>query len=388
MHASTRAPMRSHLSRLTTLMVGLLALLLVTPQVAYAATTSQAPDFTVKVQGIVYGAASLPGGRTVVGGDFTGIGSQAHANVGAFLKTGYADGGFNANTDGIVYAVAASADSSTIYIGGTFTQVNGVARANLAALDATTGAVKETWQADTNGAVRAMEVYGDVLYVGGSFTTLGGTQKGRLVSLDTSGVLRPGFVPKPDWTVRDLAVSSDGTKVYASGGFKNIGGAARNCAAELDATTGKATAFNPNKNGDIGLAIDVTPDGSRLFFSVPNNEVYGFDLATSQLVWTTKAGGDTQAIEATNDEVFIGGHFRNITTYKVKRNLLASLNVSDGTVTAWDPHLSGDMGPWTMHIAPATQSGTTTIPEKLVVGGDFGYVGGAPRAGMTRFTRS
>src|SRR3712207_6461909 len=129
MHASLRAPRRSRLSRLTTVLVGLAAFVLAAPQVAHAAV-SQTAEFTVSVKGIVYGAASLPGGRTVVGGDFTGIGSQTHSNVGAFLRSGYADGGFNANTNGIVYAVAASQDGSTIYIGGTFTEVNGVPRAN------------------------------------------------------------------------------------------------------------------------------------------------------------------------------------------------------------------------------------------------------------------
>lgn len=373
------APARSYTSRLLTVMVGVVALLLAAPQVAHAAV-SQTPEFTVKVEGIVYGAAHLTTGRTVVGGTFTAIGTAPRSNVGAFTAEGQADTGFKADTDGIVYAVAASSDGKTIYLGGSFTQVNGVSRVNLAAVDAVTGAVLPTWRADTNGAVRALEVSGTRLYVAGAFNTIGGAQKGRLVALTPEGQLVSGFFPRPSWTVRDLAVSADGSKIYAVGGFTAVGGVSRaNGAAEILTANGQLTAFDPKTGGGVALAVDVTPDGKRIFFSAENNNVFAYDPAISNTpVWITKGGGDTQAIEATDTEVFIGGHFRQLVTYKVKRNLAASLRVTDGTVTGWDPHFSGDMGPWTIQVVGST----------LVYGGDFGFVGGAPRAGLARFTIS
>ena len=374
MLVGTRLSARTHLSRLIAAAVGVLALMLVTPQAAFAAV-NQTPDATANVQGIVYGAVHLSTGRTIVGGDFTGVGSHPTKNVGAFRADGLADKTFTVNTDGIVYAVAASQNQDVIYIGGTFTQVNGEPRSNLAAI--TPSGALLPWRADTNGAVRALENVGSTLFVGGSFNVLDGTQKGRLVALNPAGDLISTFAPRPDWTVRDLASSpASPDKLYVSGGFKNIGGAARTSAAEIFSATGKATTFNPNLNGDIGLAVDVTPDGSKMFYSVPNNEVYAFDLASGTRLWTTKGGGDTQAIESTDTEVFIGGHFRNITTWKVKRNLVASLNMSDGSPTAWNPHISGNMGPWLIQLSG----------NKLIVGGDFSHVGGQPRKGLARFS--
>ncbi len=370
-----RARARTGPARLTAIFIGVLAFVLATPHAAFAAV-SQVAEKTAQVQGIVYGAVHLTSGRTIVGGDFTGVGSHPTRNAGAFLKTGLADKAFTANTDGIVYAVATNADQSVVYLGGTFTQVNGVPRANLAAVSATTGAVLPAWQADTNGAVRAMDVVGDTLYVGGSFNVLDGVQRGRLVALDTAGNLITKFAPRPDWTVRDLASSpAKPDKLYVSGGFNNIGGKPKDSAAEIYTSNGAATDFSPNTNTDTGLAVDVTPDGTKMFFAVPNNEVYAFDLATGTRIWTTKAGGDTQAIESTDTEVFIGGHFKNITTWKVKRNLVASLNMSDGSVTSWDPHISGNMGPWVIQYTS----------DKLIVGGDFGWVNKEPRKGLTRF---
>ena len=347
---------RPQRSRWMAATVGLVALLMVAPQVAYAAV-SQTPEFSTKVQGIVYDVAHLPSsGRTIVGGSFTGIGSTPRSNVGAFDKFGYADGGFNANTDGTVYAVAASADGSTIYLGGTFTQVNGTPRANLAAVDAVSGAVLPSWQADTNGAVRALEVSGDQLYAGGSFTTVAGTKTGRLVALGSDGRLRASFLPKPSWTVRDLSVSVDGTKIYAAGGFVAVGGVSRaNGVAEIMTADGQLTGFDPATGGGVALAVDVTPDGSRVLFSTENNNVFAYDPAvSSKPVWINKGGGDTQAIEATNTEVFIGGHFRQINTWKIKRNLAASVSVVDGRPTDWNPHFSGDMGPWAIELVGDT----------------------------------
>ena len=60
----------------------------------------------------------------------------------------------------------------------------------------------------------------------------------------------------------------------------------------------------------------------------------------------------------------------------VTNRALEILNVTPAPVV--DPHFSGDMGPWAIQIVGST----------LVYGGDFGYVGGAPRAGMARFTIS
>ena len=371
-----RTPARARKSRLVTLLVAAMAFVLATPQMAFAAFTATAEN-TANVQGIVYSAVHLDTGATVVGGDFAGVGTHSTRNVGILKPDGSPETGFKVTTDGIVYAVAAKADGSVVYLGGTFTQVNNQPRAGLAAVDAKGNLLG--WRADTDGAVRAMEMVGTTLYVGGSFRNVGAVTQGRLVSFDTAtstGNGLTGFAPKPDWTVRDIAwTPGKPGMIYISGGFNNVGGQPRDSAAEIDITSGAVTKFSPDTNTDTGLAIDVTPNGGRLFFSSPNNEVYAFDLATGKRVWTTKGGGDTQAIDSTNDEVFIGGHFRNITTWKVKRNMVASLNVTDGTVTGWDPHISGDMGPWAIQATD----------EKLVVGGDFGWVNRKTRAGIARF---
>lgn len=339
-------------------------------------------DFSVKVTGVVYDVAQV-GGRTIIGGTFTAIGSQPRDGLGALWASGYPDNQFAPDlSDGaVIYAVAVSADLSTVYIGGTFTSVNGVPRENLAALDATTGAVIGSWQADANGAVRTMEVKGDRLYVGGAFTAIDGTSRKRLVALNTLGDLIASFNPWPNWTVRDIAVAPDGSSLVAVGAFTAIGGANRpNNAAQVLTSSGAATPFSPSTGGGIALAVGLSADGSRMLFATENNSIFAYDMDVSNTpVWINKGAGDTQAIAVSpTGEVYIGGHFSQMTGIngKLPRNRLASLNLSDGSVTEWRPTLYGNMGPWAIELTDT----------KVLVGGDTTNIGGRENGGFGRFT--
>jgi hypothetical protein len=166
--------------------------------------------------------------------------------------------------------------------------------------------------------------------------------------------------------------------VYAVGGFTSIGGQNRNQgAAELVASTGSATAFAPTKGGTV-LAMALSPDGSRFYYSTPDNQVFAYAPALSNApVWTGKGGGDTQAIAASSSEVYVGGHFSQLWTsgQKFKRSRIGSFRASDGAVTAWNPGADGYMGVWALGITPT----------HLLVGGDFSNIGGAAQRGFARF---
>lgn len=357
------------------------------------ASVPDASDFTAKVAGVVYDVAQGANGKTFIGGTFTGIGSQVREGVGAVNKYGYADAAFAPDmSDGaIIYAVEVSADLSTVYIGGLFTSVNGVPRTNLAALDATTGAVIDTWQADAlgtstyPGAVRSLEVKGDRLYVGGAYNSIDG--RGlykRLAALDLAGNVITGFKPAPSGTVRDIAVAPDGESLYAVGGLTAFAGVPRmNGVGQVLTSTGALTPFDPT--GKVGgtIAVDLSPDGTRLIYSGGNNSVVAVDPAVSNdPVWISKGGGDTQAIAISpTGEVYVGGHFTGMTALtagvaKIPVVKLASLNLSDGTVTAWRPPVTCGMGPWSIELS-VTQ---------VEVGGECSYIGGRQNGGFGRFS--
>jgi hypothetical protein len=181
--------------------------------------------------------------------------------------------------------------------------------------------------------------------------------------------------------VRALALSDNGTRLYAGGGFSTIGGVSRPGAAELNSATGAVTTFAPT-DGGVVISIDVSPSG-RLFFGTTSNRTWAYDPGTSNSpAYRVRTGGDVQAILATailatDTEVYIGGHFNTLPEAKLSRVALASFAPSNGAPTAWNPGANGPFGVWAIAL---TDGGTT-----LSVGGDFTRVGGQARRGYTKF---
>lgn len=359
--------------------VGGLALVLAVPHAAFASVTT-VPDTTAGTNGAVYAIAQV-GDLTIIGGSFTSVGGKARLNAAAIRADGTVDPTFNPSPNGTVYAVAGSGDASRVFLGGVFTEAGGAAHANLAATDALTGAAVPGWQADTTGTnpdVKSLAVSGSRVYVGGRFGGIDGTTRKRLAALDVgTGDLVTAFRPRPDLSVFEVVVSPDGSTVYAGGSFTTLGGEPRpNGYASVDAANGDATGFDPSQGGGRVVTIGLDPDGSRLYVATANNSLFAYDSGGNQPTWVRKTSGDTQAIAASETELYIGGHFSQIVTYKIKRTFLASLNPGDGTVTAWDPNLSGPkMGVWAITITPG----------RLLVGGVFTMVGDLAQRRLARF---
>lgn len=322
-------------------------------------------------------SVAVAGAQVLVGGLFTMLNGLPRRNAAAVDASGEVDPLWNPSPDDVVYAVEASSDGATVFLGGLFSNLGPAARSRLAAVNLTTGEPlpRATWPTGANGPVRALKVSGGRLYVGGNFTRAGGVDTGRLAALDASnGAVDAGFTPLPDGTVRALTASPDGTKVYAVGGYTTIGGADRPGGAELWASTGAVTPFAPTEGG-VAIAVALTPDGSRLFYSTSSNRTYAYDPATANTpVYTIRTGGDVQAIAASPTEVYIGGHFTTLPQVKLARLHAASFLVTDGTVTEWSPSPDGAYGVWSIEI-------TSTA---LLLSGDFEKVGGKAQPGFAR----
>lgn len=360
--------------------VGAVALVVALPGVAYAGV-SAVPDSTASVDGRVHGIGKV-GSSVVIGGVFSRAGSRARSNVAKILPDGTVDPVFVANTDGEVAAVAASEDGSTVFLGGTFTSVNGVPRANLAAVDATTGAVREGWQADTGGAypdVRALEVNGNLLYVAGRYVGIDGTRRKRLsaVTVDTGQLHKP-FNPRADRGVNEIALTPDRSTLYIAGSITRLGGVPRAAAGSVDAQTGAVTTFAPTGTGGNAVTGALSPDGTRFFYGTGNNTVFAYEPATSNNpVWERKASGNTQAIAVAENEMWIGGHFTGFKGIREKHTSLASLDPATGAVNAWNPQVTGgDMGVWALLLDG----------PHLHAGGVFSAFDGVQQRGYARFT--
>jgi PKD repeat protein len=183
---------------------------------------------------------------------------------------------------------------NTVYVGGNFTTArpagaaagtNEVSRSNLLAYNITTGVLNTTWAPTANGEVLALAASPDKsrIYIGGSFTNVNGQIRNRIAALDpTTGALIGAFQPKPDATVKAIAATS--TAVYFGGIFSAVGGTPRVKVAAAQASDGALLSWNPVLAGGNVNAIAISPDSSKVaiggaFTSVNGSSNPGYGLA-------------------------------------------------------------------------------------------------------------
>lgn len=241
------------------------------------ASTTWAPAPNNTVDALVL---SSDGGTLYVGGTFTLIGSAAQTrNDVAAVST--SDPGNPTSWDpstvgSSVSALALSSDGGTIYVGGTFTQIGGQSRQDLAAVTTSSSATATSWQEDADASPNALAATSSAVGVGGAISSVGLQSRSRLAAVSTSGTLLD-FNPGPNNTVNALAVSPDSSTVYVGGNFTSIGGLSQRYLAAVTLSTGNVTSWSPSPTGavaslaaeKIGSDVDVyvgqtTGSGSHL----------------------------------------------------------------------------------------------------------------------------
>jgi hypothetical protein len=239
---------------------------------------------------------------------------------------------WNPGADGIVRAL--TLNGTTLYVGGDFDSIGGQIRRRVGAINTTINTNNATaWNPNPVGSsdtvVNAIEYAGNVVYVGGTFTTIGGQSRKNIAAIDASTGNATAWDPNPgsgSAFIKDILVN--GNTIYVAGSFGGtIGGQSRSNIAALDATinTNNATAWNPGSSGGVNSMV---LDGTTLY-------VVGS--------FTTSIGGSP-------------------------RNHIAALNttVNTNNVTAWNP-------------SPSLTSGEIDYIDKrgniIYIAGNIGTIG-------------
>ena len=234
----------------------------------------------------VFGVATQPDGKIVVGGRFTalggGTGITPASKLGRLNTDGSVDVGFNPGADNDVLAVVVQLDGKVL-VGGTFTMLGGggtgtTIRNSIGRLNPDGSLDASFNPGATNVHVLATQADGTIL-VGGLFSGLGGGSgtitRDNIGRLYADGSVDADFDPGADNFVEALAVQADG-KILIGGNFTMLGGGGRgsttrdhigrlNPDGSLDAT------FNPGADAQVN-ALTIQPDGKILvggdFFTV------------------------------------------------------------------------------------------------------------------------
>jgi len=290
-------------------------------------------------------------GKLIIGGDFAATGGVARAGAAAMdLSTGeplpwaVTIGGGLGNT-GNVRAIRHH--QGTVYLGGRFDQANGTPCVNLAAFDATTGALLP-WNAtadsplDPNVEVLSMDAIGSRLIIGGDFRRVNGADRLGLAALDlVTGELLPWDPCSPPGCYI-AQVTARENMVHVGGAFMEISGQTRTHFAVIDPITAQPTPFAPVTDGTVNtftylddtlyvggtFAQQAGQPRSRLAaFQVSNGALLPWDPAPNGTVFHLTSGQGR--ILNVGSFTFIGGHVRN---------RAAELSAAGlGDATAFDP---------------------------------------------------
>ncbi len=314
-------------------------------------------------------ALAVLGPTVYAAGNFTSIGGQTRMRIAALDATTGLATAWNPNASYNVYALAVL--GTTVYAGGIFTSIGGQTRNCIAALDATTG-LATTWNPNANGEINALVASGTIVYAGGAFTSIGGQTRHNIAALDPATGLATAWDPNTGGSAPHVwALALSDTTVYAGGAFASIGGQTRNNIAALEVSTGLATAWSPNADGNVWAlaASGATVYAGGGFTSIGDQTRYriaALDATTGLATnWDPNVGGDVQALAVSGTAVYAGGRFRSIGG--LARNNIAALDAATGLATNWNAN-SNDT------VDVLTVSGTT-----LYVGGLFSSIGGQMR---------
>ncbi|MCV2395824.1 PKD domain-containing protein, partial [Actinotalea sp. M2MS4P-6] len=333
-------------------------------------TVSSDPLPTVQINGVAW-VQLIVGNTVYVGGEFTsarpagsplGTNEVPRSNLLAYnLQTGVLISSFNHVVNAQVKDLAVSPDGSTLYIGGSFTQVDGQNRYRAAAIDVATGALT-SFRPVVNATVTAISATDTTVWLAGSLTNVNGQARQKVAAVNAgTGLVTQSFTATVEnGTPLAMVLAPDQASVVIGGSFTSVSGSSDPGygLARLDSTTGAVLPLPVNTYiqdaGTASAVLSLESDGEHFYgsgyhFGGGGNMEGSFsaDWATGSLTWVEDCHGDTYSVFPAGDAVYSASH----------------------------KHYCGNSGgfpqttPWTYHRATAT----TKTAERINTADPYGY---------------
>jgi len=277
---------------------------------------------------------------------------------------------FDPNFDSQVSTIVLSPDSTTLYAGGSFSQVNSsIEREGLAAIDTANGTatVFDPQLSFTNyNKVNSLflDSVNNQLFVGGHFYTVNGltppTARNDFAVFSTvgSGEVIPIDPKFSSFEISSVFYDASSDTIIASGDIYGVGGTRRNHAAKLKSDGTLDPTFNPDLNGPV-MAYLVDDASNTIYlvgeFTAVNittspivrNHIAAYDMTTGALkpFNPSLGSGDyrTMALDAVNNVLYVGGSFSSVNTLTtpVSRNNVAAFDINTAIATSFNPDVDG-----------------------------------------------
>ncbi|WP_221029575.1 immunoglobulin domain-containing protein [Actomonas aquatica] len=339
----------------------------------------------------VYAARPDSSGRIVVAGTYTSLRGEARpGGLGRMTANGPLDPLFDdTSLDGGYASDSLTLPDGKILVRGSFTGINGEPRVALArfhggwVLRGGLDSAFDGAQLATNTVRGVLPATDGGYWIFGDFTTIAGQTRNRIAKLDRFGLLDPSFAP-----VNGFNGNVNGARLLADGGmlvwgqFSSYEGAVSYGVAKLTATGARDESFTPPVLN--GAAFTVAPYGADQWLVGGNFSNAGGTAAgglvrlnadgsrDTSLVVPSGTAGTVQALAVSDaGAIYVGGSFTQFAGQPAAGLVrLSSTGAIDETFApgegsaVWALHLDADGGIW--------------------VGGDFASWDGTGPRGLVR----
>ncbi|WP_426976583.1 PKD domain-containing protein [Pseudarthrobacter sp. O4] len=375
----------------------------------------------VIVGNTVYAAGNFKTARPA--GSAAGINTVARSNIVAYnLDTGAIVPGFAPTLNAEARSITASPDGSRIYVGGSFTSVNGTAVYNIAALNPTTGALITSFRPLMGARVNSIVATNETVYAGGWFTSVGSVARTRLAALKASnGALLPWNPTADIGAVNAMVLSPDGSKMVVGGAFTSLNGSANPGygLGAVDTVAGASLPWASNsliRNGGTKAAIlSLKSDGTNVYgsgyvFGTGGNleGAFSANWNDGSVKWVEDCHGDSYDVYPSSTAVYVASHshacegvnaFPQTDPWTMHHGTAyskAATQTLSATPYSAYYNFKGKPGPSQLNWYPDFTIGTFTGQGQatwavtgngkyVVMGGEFTAVNGQPQQGLVRF---
>ncbi len=354
-----------------------LMMLCVGPAAAAATTVASTPVPTWQTNGRVSAMVTVSG-VTYLGGTFTSLTDHSGhtmtvSNMAAINAAGDAITTFHPTVDGEVKALVAT--HSRIYAGGDFLNVNGNSRQRLAVF-ARNGTLL-SYPARTNGEVSALALMGGRLYVGGTFTQASGVTVSNVAAFNATTGAVTRWKPQADGRV--VALLAQRNRILIGGYFRTVNGNPARRLASTGPVYGSSLPWAGHPSGEV---LALTSNGRDVFAAVAGlGGAVNDYTSTGGRRWVRQVNGNAKTLIVVGGVVYVGGHFSAACSVTggtcpalIPRPHLLALNAADGSLTPWNPGANSALGVYSFARAAGW----------LSVGGDFTVIGRASQAHYAR----
>jgi PKD repeat protein len=388
---------------------------------------------TVQIDGVVWQQVII-GDTVYAAGKFTtarpagsapGVNTVPRNNILAYsLSTGKLITSFAPSLNDEALSIAASPDGSRVYVGGSFTQVNGASVWRIAALNATTGQLITSFLPKPAGPVRAIVATATSVYMGGLFSSVGSDQRPGVAEVSaTNGTVTP-FAPQvTGGRVNGLVLSPDKSQLIIGGQFTAINGSSNpgyglGSVSTADGSLLPFAVNNTVRNGNTQAAVtSLSSDGDSFYGT---GYVYGSggnlegafraNFNGGTVDWIEDCHGDSYSVKPIGDVVYVASHSHycgNIGGFPQTdpwgfHRALAFSKAATSTVTQdiyGYPSFTGNPAPSLLNWYPDLDTGTATgqnqgpwtvdgTSKYVVMGGEFKNVNNTAQQGLVRFAVS